>query len=379
MQGNLREIDIYSVLQVIESGQCSGLLSVETCHPNHCKRQMWLIFFFHGQIVYATYGDDSLSRLQDYLHLYEQQINLELPTTDFSTPWNIPEYACLWELVVNNRINLTQASSIIYGLVHEIIFDLLSLHQGRFIFDSTSLLSPHFTSLKITPILSRVLKQVRDWKQLYPYIQSPEDYPVLVHTVDLNSVLPPPTMKKLERWADGKTSLRQLARYLNCDIFTFGKAICPYVEKGWVKIASLANLRQDELDRKPEKRIVCIGNKNYMGQSMESTLKANGYEAIALSNPLEALGILFKLQPDFIFCQIAMPELDGYEICSMLRNSTAFREVPIILVAEKEEVLESLRAKIIGATDYLALPFGNNDLVTILEKYLTSHKKSIVT
>ena len=65
-----------------------------------------------------------------------------------------------------------------------------------------------------------------------------------------------------------------------------------------------------------------------------------------------------------------MPELDGYEICSMLRSSTLFREVPIVLVAEKEKFFECIKAKIIGATDYLTMPFGNNDLVMMLEKYL---------
>ena len=65
-----------------------------------------------------------------------------------------------------------------------------------------------------------------------------------------------------------------------------------------------------------------------------------------------------------------MPELDGYEICSILRSSTLFREVPIVLVTEKENFIECLQAKIIGATDYLTVPFGNNDLVMMLEKYL---------
>ncbi|MDJ0796079.1 MAG: response regulator [Calothrix sp. MO_167.B12] len=379
MQGNLREIDIYSILQVIESGQLTGLLFVESCHSTHCKQEMWLIFISNGQIVYATYGDTSLSRLQDYLHLYKGQINLEtldISPADSSTPWNIPEYNCLWQLLANNSIHVSQASSIIHGLVHEILFDLLSLHQGRFIFDSTSLLTPHLTTLEITPILSRVIKQIQDWKQLYPYIQSPEQCLMLADIVQLHSALPPVTMKKLESWADSKTSIRQLARYLNSDIFTFAKAIYPYVEKGWVKIVSLATLNQDEyqlpreLNSKPEKLITCIGNKNYMGQAMKPILEANGYEAIAFTNPLESLGLLFQLRPNLIFCQIAMPELDGYEICSMLRNSTVFREVPIILVTEPNMLFQGIKAKIIGATDYLTVPFGHNDLVMLVKKYL---------
>ena len=382
MQGNLREIDIYSILRVIEAGQRTGLLFVETCNSNHCKQQTYLIFVSNGQIVYATYGDTSLSRLRDYLHLYDGYIKLDKKPVNTNITWNIPEYQCLWQLLAENSINSIQANSIIYGLVHEIIFDLLSLHQGRFIFDSTSLLRTHLNALSITPILSRVIKQIQDWKQLYPHIQSPDQCPVLVDMAQLYSALPPATMKKLEHWADSKTSIRQLARYLNCDIFTFAKAIYPYVENGWVKIASLANLNQDEyqltrkLERKSQKRIAYIGDKDYIAQVMESTLKGHGYEVIALSNPLESISFLFKLKPNFIFCQIAMPELDGYEICSMLRNSTVFMEVPIILVTEQEKLVECIKAKIIGATDYLTVPFGNNDLVMLVEKYLESDMTS---
>ncbi len=382
MQGNLGEIDIYSILQMIEAGQRTGLLCVDTCNSNHCKQQTYLIFVSNGQVVYATYGDTSLSRLRDYLHLYDGNIKLEQKPINTYITWNIPEYQYLWQLLTENRINHIQANSIIYGLVHEILFDLLSLHQGRFIFDSTTLLFPHLNALKITPILSRVIKQVQDWKQLYPYIQSPDHCPVLVDMAQLYSALPPATMIKLEHWADSKTSIRQLARYLNCDIFTFAKAIHPYVEKGWVKIASLANLNQDEyqltrkLERKSQKRIAYIGDKDYIAQVMESTLKGHGYEVIALSNPLESISFLFKLKPNFIFCQIAMPELDGYEICSMLRNSTVFMEVPIILVTEQEKLLSCIKAKIIGATDYLTVPFGNNDLVMLVEKYLESDMTS---
>jgi twitching motility two-component system response regulator PilG len=41
-------------------------------------------------------------------------------------------------------------------------------------------------------------------------------------------------VNKLQHWADGKTTLRQLARYVNRDILTVAKAIYPYVQQGWL-------------------------------------------------------------------------------------------------------------------------------------------------
>ena len=77
---------------------------------------------------------------------------------------------------------------------------------------------------------------MQEWKQLYPHIQSPEQLPLLADIAQLNSSLPEATVNKLQHWADGKTSLRQLARYLNRDILTVAKAIYPYVQQGWLQL-----------------------------------------------------------------------------------------------------------------------------------------------
>ncbi|MCX7593576.1 MAG: response regulator [Fischerella sp.] len=397
MQGNLNEIDIRSILQLIELGQRTGQLFVEACsshksskpsvddtaryYPaNNSKQQSWLIFFVNGQIIYATNGDRGLSRLNDYLRHYQVKIQLdEQKLASFGT-LNTAEYDYLWMLLEQNTIEPKQARNIIHCLVHETLFDLLNLHQGSFIFELDSAITPQLTTLEIAPLLTKIVKQVQQWKQLYPYIQSPEQFPVLADIVKLRSSLPQVTVNKLQHWADGKTSLRQLARYLNQDIITVAKAIHPYVQQGWVQLvysettSSLTD-KQDQIlspEQTTKRRILCIDDATSICTSIETILKTEGYEAIALTNPLEALSLIFQLKPDLIFCDIVMPELNGYEICAMLRHSQAFRFVPIIMLTGKEGFLDRVRAKIVGATDYLTKPFGNTELVILVEKYLNS-------
>jgi len=88
-------------------------------------------------------------------------------------------------------------------------------------------------------------------------------------------------------------------------------------------------------------------------ETIESILKLQGYEAISITNPLQALSFVFQLQPDLILCDITMPELDGYEICAMLRHSTVFRVVPIIMLTGKDGFIDRVRARMVGVTDYL--------------------------
>ncbi|MBD2592856.1 two-component system response regulator [Nostoc sp. MBR 210] len=391
MQGNLNEIDIRSILQLIELGQRTGQLLVEAGfhrqdhlnldetirhrHSKNHRKQSWFVFFLNGQIIYCQAGDSNLSRIDDYLRHYRVETGLDQKQHTSLATQNVPEYGYLWTLLERNIISPKIAHSIIQRLVQETLFDLLSLHQGSFIFRQGAALAPQLTSLEIAPLVARITKQVQEWKRLYPQIQSPEQLPVLVDTVELRSSLPEATVNKLQHWADGKTSLRQLARYLNRDLLTIAKAIYPYVQQGWLQLVDAATNHFQTLipelgEENHRPRIVCIDDTTTICEAVESILKLHGYEAIALTQPLEALGLVFQLRPDLILCDIAMPELDGYEICSMLRHSTAFRLVPIIMLTGKDGFIDRVRARMVGATDYLTKPFDDSELLMLMEKYV---------
>jgi len=103
---------------------------------------------------------------------------------------------------------------------------------------------------------------------------------------------------------------------------------------------------------------------------VQSILQPQGYNAIAFTNPLEALRGVFQLQPHLILCDIVMPDLDGYQLCAMLRHSSAFRVVPIIMLSAKTSYIDRARANMVGATDYLTKPFESTELLLLIKKYL---------
>ncbi len=392
MQGNLNEIDIRSILQLIELGQRTGQLLVEACFHNSDKltnhetarhhhtwnidKQFWFVFFLNGQIIYCQQGEPNLSRIDDYLRHYRVETRLDEQQLASLGSQNAPEYGYLWALLERNIIDPKVGHNIIRSLVCETLFDLLSLHQGSFIFRQGATLTPQLTSLEIAPLVYKATQQIQAWKQLYPHIQSSEQLPILADMVELQSSLPPATINKLKHWADGKTTLRQLARHLNRDILTVAKAIYPYVQQGWLQLVysttnnSPAPKEKSRFDDKQKVRVVCIDDTKTICETVESILKPQGYEAIALTNPLEAISLIFQLQPDLILCDIAMPELDGYEICAMLRHSTAFENIPIIMLTGKDQFIDRVRATMVGATDYLTKPFGDTELLMLVEKYV---------
>ena len=402
MQGTLNEIDIRSILQLIELGQRTGELLVEAysshanstggdassknfsfgnlyqeAKPRRSAGPFWFVFFLNGQIAYAANSDRSLSRLRDYLRRYKANTaldNLELPSIDSI---NAPEYGYLWALLENHVLTPAQGRSIIQSMVRETLFDLLSLHNGYFIFEVSPALAPQLTTLEIAPLVTKIMKQVQEWKEFHPHIQSPNQCPIITDEVQLRVALPEKAFKTLNQWTDGKTSLRQVSRYLNRDLLTVARAIYPYVKQGWVQL--LASTAQETPAIRREwaltattqvPHVVCIDDDMAIGKTVEYTLQAKGYKVTSIQNPLQALTLVFQLKPDLILCDLVMPELDGYEICGMLRKSTAFRQTPIIMLTGKDGFIDRVRARMVGSTDYLTKPFGASELLMLLEKYI---------
>ncbi|MBD2015686.1 response regulator [Microcoleus sp. FACHB-53] len=402
MQGTLNEIDIRSILQLIELGQRTGELLVEAysfpinntggdlsskpfafgrpyqeTKPKRRAGPFWFVFFLNGKIAYASDSERSLARLRDYLRRYKANTaldHLELPSIDSI---NAPEYGYLWALLEKHILTPAQGRSIIQSMIRETLFDLLSLHNGYFVFEVSPALAPQLTTLEIAPLVTKIMKQVQEWKQFHPHIQSPNQCPVITDPMQLRATLPESAFRTLRQWADGKTSLRQLSRYLNRDILTVAKAIYPYVRKGWVQLVSATAHEATtpswggEAKGFPQvPRIVCIDDDMAIGKTVEYILQAKGYEVTAIRDPVQALTLVFQSKPDLILCDLAMPELDGYEICGMLRQSTAFRQTPIIMLTGKDGFIDRVRARMVGSTDYLTKPFGASELLMLLEKYI---------
>ncbi|BAZ18178.1 response regulator receiver protein [Calothrix sp. NIES-4071] len=401
MQGNLDEIDIRSILQLIELGQRTGVLFVENgafknswgaaSYKEETQYRCWFVFFQSGQIAYASDGAQKLSRLDDYLRhyrvklkdkftndIFDLKVRQQETPVAFCTSHSLPEYTYLWALLEQNIINTSQARSIIEGLIHETIFDLLNLQQGNFIFEVTSPLAPVLTTWETVVLTLQTIRQVQDWKLLYPYIESPDQLPMLASVVRLQSSMPTATASKLKQWADGKTSLRQLARYLGRDILTVAKALYPYVQQGWVHmvytntidlVENQPTVKEDQIEKKT---IVFIDSEKSICSSVQSLLMSEGFNTCVFSNSIEALNGIFTLKPNLILSELTMPELNGYEICAMLRSCQGFRYLPIIMLTEQNDFISCAKAKMMGSSGFLSKPFNNAELVMLVKKYLNN-------
>jgi twitching motility two-component system response regulator PilG len=90
-----------------------------------------------------------------------------------------------------------------------------------------------------------------------------------------------------------------------------------------------------------------------------------------INDPVRALMQVVRIKPDQILLDVAMPNLDGYELCSLLRKHSLFKNTPIIMVTGNTGFLDRAKAKLVKASGYLTKPFNQSELLKMVFKHLS--------
>lgn len=353
MQGNLREIDTRNLLRLIESLNATGELVIELPHG-----QQWLLFWVQGMIVYATDATGSRPGLTDYLAYYLPQLQ-EVPRLPLSSE-HLPEYGQIWMLLEQDLISVAIAKQILEAIILEVLFDLLPLSQGGFNFEATPPLSPRLVNLKFSEYETQLINQRLAWRKFYPQFYSPHQCLAWQQPDAALDLAIAPAV-------NGQNSLRQLSRRSGQDLISLTQQLEQAWQAGTLQILPIAT--NPVTKTKQMIRIVCIDDSVTVCRTVEYILHHAGYQITSITNPTRALSLIFQLRPSLIFCDIEMPELNGYELCTMLRKSPTFAYTPIIMLTGRDQFLDRVQARRAGATEYLTKPFGEQELLAIAEKY----------
>ena len=99
-------------------------------------------------------------------------------------------------------------------------------------------------------------------------------------------------------------------------------------------------------------------------------LEAEGYEVVTAADGEEALEQTRKLTPDLVLLDVLMPKLDGIAVLKQLKQETAERFVPVILVTAKADTRDIVQGLEAGGDDYLTKPFEQAALVARVRSLL---------
>lgn len=120
-----------------------------------------------------------------------------------------------------------------------------------------------------------------------------------------------------------------------------------------------------ELYVKP--KILVVEDEPALVDTLEYTLSRQGYEIAIATDGLKALDMARQTQPDLVVLDVMLPELDGYEVCRILRQESS---APIIMLTARADEVDKVVGLEVGADDYLTKPFSMRELIARIKALL---------
>ena len=105
------------------------------------------------------------------------------------------------------------------------------------------------------------------------------------------------------------------------------------------------------------KKVLIVDDEEDVTDLLEYNLKSEGYEVRSINDPLMIMGAAKDFNPDIFILDVMMPELNGIQICRMLRADSQMEKTPIIFLTAKGEVEDRVVGLETGADDYICKPF----------------------
>ena len=117
------------------------------------------------------------------------------------------------------------------------------------------------------------------------------------------------------------------------------------------------------------KKILIVDDSLGMVRLIQSVLEKEGYQAIGLSDPSQIEQTIDSESPNLILLDVVMPERNGFQVCRSLKNSQAYKSIPIIVVSGKSTASDRFWAEQQGANGYVVKPFAPVDLLREVRRF----------
>jgi two-component system, chemotaxis family, response regulator PixG len=363
----------------------------------------WHISLSNGQLHYA---DNSLQSL-DLLEQFLPELGFESSLPGYREIIQFQPGLRIIDAIdqMHNRQILApdQVQQLIRTIAQDALDPMLWVNEAQANWQDTAITPGHLPGINLLEFASQLESRLTPWKQLAPTITSPYQRPRCLDLSRLQQpvpqgVLPAQTLEMIARLMQG-ISLRQLAFLLKQDSLKVCQMLHPYIAAGILQLEDAAHPHH-LLPRIPaapaapaafttspgiavpsaapaapapsgsKYKVVCIDDSPTVLDTIQRYLGTDRFEIATVENPMASLSALFDMKPDLILMDVSMPGIDGNRLCQILKRSSVFTEVPIIMVSGNSGVLDKEKAKAAGATDYLTKPFSQEELLNLVNQYL---------
>ena len=362
------------------------LLATEDQEDDHA----WNIYFYLGRLVYATGGKHRIRRLVRAIRQHAPNVNAQ-ELLEYANPnseaWEIK---IIEQAIHENLLTTEQARAIIQSSIHEVLYSLCEQKNPKSSWEPLdSLAFKPIVALPVLQTLDSIVSAQLRWQQeglsrvqnmiqrfsfdSAPYINNPEQFKLMLDTDAISSK----AYNCLNKILNGKNTLWDLSIIMHCSMIGVMRLLLPLVVNGVVAFREIPDWVSHDW-KKPSKApevvrrglIACIDDSPQIGLEMQRILEPLGFDVLIITEPLQSVSILLQRKPDLIFLDLIMPNTNGYELCTFLRKTTTFQEIPIVILTGRDGVIDRVRAKMAGSSDFLSKPPDLAKVLQILRKFL---------
>jgi putative two-component system response regulator len=129
---------------------------------------------------------------------------------------------------------------------------------------------------------------------------------------------------------------------------------------------------------KRQKQIILVVDDTLTNIDVVKGVLAQTYLVQAALNGKVALKIIEKHKPDLILLDILMPEMDGYEICKILKSQPETKDIPVIFLTAKSQEGDETKGLALGAVDYITKPISPAILNARVKNYLALQESKVL-
>jgi twitching motility two-component system response regulator PilG len=326
----------------------------------------WMIYVSEGQLLYATSLQGELERLVYLLKRTKSSL------IDF-LPESLP--SSLYDFLVsewrNGQIDLGSLRILLRIASQDALVHILSIPQIAVQFDRQLDLQSMLT-MEFKEVILPLSASITAWQQFRPSLHSPFQR---LRVLDgerfyrevgdkLKALQGPKSEGNLESAIAAQPTLYGLAGRLDVDLLQLSGLLFQATATG---LAMMEPFERPAVDSRPT--IACIDDSTTVQRNVKLILEAAGFRVLSLTNPLLVLSALVTQNPVLILMDITMPDMDGYELCRLLRQSSSLRDTPVVMLSGRDGFVDKVRAKVVGAADYITKPFDAKALMDTVNKY----------
>jgi two-component system, chemotaxis family, response regulator PixG len=365
--------------------QVSGQLDVQVGN-----RPAWTLFFSMGRLIWARGGEHSLRRWRRLLSQHMSQLPLQENQYFEAALLENRDYEQISEWVRQQQISGEQAANLIRATITEVLFDILQYEQmASLSFRETygSSLEASLTLLNVEQILGHVQVHWGVWTKAGLTKISPNFAPVLRQPEQLQQAVSAQVYQVFVKVINGQRTLRDAAMLMKQEPVTLVRTLAPYLKTKTIELTQLPDLTPSVQVRKSAPSGNSLGGSNSAKklplvvsvddsflerQTMERILTQAGYAFLGIEDAVQALPLLIQHKPAFIFLDLVMPVVNGYELCSQIRKISQFQDIPIVILTGNDGIVDRVRAKMVGANDFLGKPIDRQRVLEVLQRHLVS-------